>query len=152
LRLRGWGILASGLGSGLSPVAPGTAGTLAAVPLAWMWSRMPAAPHAVLLLLLLPLGAWVCGRAARGQVDADPSWIVLDEMVGYWFAVAFVPFGWSTWGVGFFLFRLFDILKPQPAAWIDRNMLSGWGILLDDVFAGIYTRAALEVLGRLGVV
>jgi phosphatidylglycerophosphatase A len=112
---------------------------------------MPPAPHAALLLLMLPLGAWVCGRAARGESCADPSWIVFDEMVGYWFAVAFVPLGWSTWGAGFFLFRVFDILKPQPAAWIDRNVRSGWGILLDDVFAAIYTRVALEVLMRLGV-
>lgn len=144
-------VVASGFGSGLSPAAPGTAGSLAAVPLACVWCWLPPLAHVALLLALIPVGAAVCGRAARGDGSSDPGWIVFDEMIGYWVAVAFVPSRISVWAAGFFLFRLFDILKPEPVSWIDRNVRGGWGILLDDVMAGIYTRLALEVLGRVGV-
>jgi phosphatidylglycerophosphatase A len=76
--------------------------------------------------------------------------VVFDEMVGYWFAVAFVPPGWAALGVGVVLFRLFDILKPPPVRWLDQNVGGGWGILLDDVAAGIYARCALAICQRLG--
>jgi phosphatidylglycerophosphatase A len=107
-------LLASGFGAGWSPLAPGTTGTLVAVPFAWVWSWLPAGAHVALLGALLPLGATVCGRAARDDGQSDPPRVVFDEMVGYWVAVALLRRGWAALGVGFLLFRLFDILGPPP--------------------------------------
>jgi phosphatidylglycerophosphatase A len=141
-----WRLLASGLGAGRVPVAPGTAGTLAAVPLAWALAQLPPALHVLLLAAALPAAAAVCGRAARLDGGDDPGWIVLDEMVGFCVAVALLPPRPATLAAGFVLFRLFDIVKPPPAGWLDRKLKGGWGILLDDVAAGLWTRLVLEVL------
>ncbi len=138
--------LAAGFGAGLSPFAPGTAGTLVAMPFAWALSWLPVRIHLAVLALCLPLAAFVCGRAAQEGGEEDPSWVVLDEIVGYWIAVAFVPSRFPAYLAGFLLFRVFDILKPPPAGWVDRNMPGGWGILLDDVLAGLYTRLSLSIL------
>jgi phosphatidylglycerophosphatase A len=127
-------------------VAPGTAGTLVAVPFAWALAQLPPLLHLLLLALAVPAAAAVCGRAARLDARKDPGWIVLDEMVGFWVAVALLPPRPMTLAVGFALFRLFDIVKPPPAGWIDRNLPGGWGILLDDVAAGLWTRLVLGVL------
>ncbi|MHB8764200.1 MAG: phosphatidylglycerophosphatase A family protein [Deferrisomatales bacterium] len=143
--------LASGLGAGRCPQAPGTAGTLAAMPVAWLLDRLPDPVHLAALAAALPLAAWVCGAAARAEGGGDPGWVVLDEMVGFWVAVALVPPSLVSYGLAFVLFRLFDILKPPPAGWIDRHVTGGWGILLDDVAAGLMTRAALGVLQGAGV-
>ncbi len=138
--------LAAGCGAGYSPWAPGTAGTLAAVPLAWLWTHLPVAGHLALLLVAVPAAAWLCGVAARQSAQKDPGWIVLDEMVGFWVAVALVPPSLFAYGVAVVLFRVFDILKPPPAGWIDRRIGGGWGIVLDDVAAGLMARVVLELL------
>ena len=147
-----WSLLASGLGAGRIPWAPGTCGTLAAVPVAWVLTQLPPPLHLIVLGLLLPLAAAVCGRAAREEAQNDPPWIVLDEMVGYWTAVVLVPPSPAAWAAGFVCFRVFDILKPPPIRWIDRHTRGGWGILLDDVAAGLAARAVLAVLLRWGVI
>jgi len=139
-------LLASGLGAGRCPVAPGTAGTLAAVPVAWALAHLPSAAHVLLLLATLPAVAWVCGRAARADGRSDPEWIVLDEIVGYCYAVALLPATPGVLALGFALFRLFDIVKPPPVGWLDRRISGGWGILLDDVAAGLMTRGVLAVI------
>lgn len=141
-------LLASGFGAGLSPVFPGTAGTVAAIPFALLLALLPPWGTLAAVAGSLPLGAWVCGRAARGDPDSDPGWIVFDEMVGFWISVLWVPPGIATYTAAFFLFRLFDIIKPPPARWFDRHVPGGWGILLDDVAAGLMTRAAMWVLVR----
>lgn len=141
-----WRLLASGFGAGRVPVAPGTAGTLVAVPFAWVLAQLPSLLHLLFLGLALPAAAAVCDRAARLDGRKDPGWIVLDEMVGFWIAVALLPPRAATLAGGFALFRLFDIVKPPPAGWIDRNLGGGWGILLDDVAAGLWTRLVLGVL------
>ncbi|MEW6488020.1 MAG: phosphatidylglycerophosphatase A [Thermodesulfobacteriota bacterium] len=141
-----WRLLASGFGAGRAPVAPGTAGTLVAVPFAWGLAQLPPVLHLLLLGLAVPAAAAVCDRAARLDGSKDPGWIVLDEMVGFWVAVALLPPRPMTLAAGFALFRLFDIVKPPPAGWIDRNLPGGWGILLDDVAAGLWTRLVLGVL------
>lgn len=138
--------LASGFGAGRVPVAPGTAGTLAAVPFAWAFAHLPPTLHLLLLAASLPAAAAICGRAARLDGRADPGWIVLDEMLGFWVAVALLPPRPATLAAGFVLFRLFDIVKPPPAGWLDRNLKGGWGILLDDVAAGLWTRLVLGAL------
>ncbi len=147
-----WSLLASGLGAGRIPWAPGTSGTLAAVPVAWVLAQLPPPLHLLVLGLSLPLAAAVCGRAARAEAETDPPWIVLDEMVGYWIAVALVPPSFTGWAAGFVCFRVFDILKPPPIRWIDRHAGGGWGILLDDVAAGLAARAVVGVLLRCGVI
>ncbi|MBI5444479.1 MAG: phosphatidylglycerophosphatase A [Deltaproteobacteria bacterium] len=138
--------VASGLGAGFLPVAPGTWGTLVAMPVAWILGWLPPAVHGLLLIASLPAAAAVCGRAAEEDGRKDPHWITLDEVVGYAVTVAFVPARLSAYLAGFFLFRLFDILKPPPAGWVDRCMPGGWGVLLDDVLAGLYARLVLGLL------
>lgn len=145
--------VASGFGAGFAPFAPGTAGTVVGIPFALaLHLLLPPAVHLAVLALLVPVGAFVCGRAAEGDEAADPSWIVFDEMIGYCFTVARAPTTLPAFGVGFLLFRLFDIIKPPPAGWIDRVVPGGWGILLDDVCAGFYAAVVLALLARGGLI
>jgi len=143
MRASWWRFLASGLGAGRCRTAPGTAGTLAAVPLAWLLAQLPWVLSVFLLLAAVPIAALICGRAARGAPGKDPGWIVLDEMVGYCFAVLLLPATPTVLALGFALFRLFDIVKPPPVGWLDRRLTGGWGILLDDVAAGVLARVVL---------
>jgi len=142
--------LAAGLGAGYCPRAPGTAGTLFAIPVAWALASLPALSQLLLLVLALPAAARVCGRAAESDGRDDPGWIVLDEIVGFCFASTLLAPTAVSMALAFVLFRLFDILKPPPIRWIERHFPGGWGILLDDVAAGLYARGVLEMLHRAG--
>jgi phosphatidylglycerophosphatase A len=143
----GW--IASGFGSGLSPVAPGTAGSLAAL-LPWLALReLPWPAYFAVLALAFALGVWACGRVVRVLRIDDPGVAVWDEFVGQWIALA--PLLWlhSKWwwiAAGFILFRLFDIVKPWPVSWADRRLDGGLGVMLDDVLAGIYAAIALVLV------
>ena len=144
-------LLAHGLGSGLAPKAPGTFGTLAAL-LPWLLLVQLSWPiYLAVLLLAAAGGIWLCGEAARRMGgehggEADPGGIVWDEWVGVWIALAAVPgmnqpvSAWHEqwlWALAAgVLFRVFDILKPGPIGWCDRNLHGGLGIMLDDVVAG----------------
>ncbi len=150
-------LLAFWLGSGLSPKAPGTAGTLAAIPL-WLLLRhfSPSLPlYLALLAVLFVCGCWICGESARRLGVHDYGGIVFDEVVGL--LVTCIPLlpalGWLDaeyrhWGLAaaFLLFRLFDIWKPWPIAWFDRRVEGGFGIMLDDLLAAVYAGALLCVL------
>ena len=142
-----WVLLAAWGPCGFSPLAPGTVGTLGAVPLAWALSRLGWPAYLGATVLLLVVGVVAADRAGRhwGVVDASP--IVIDEVVGYLLTVALVPFSWVTAVVGFALFRLFDVLKPWPVSALDR-IKSGLGVMLDDVAAGVLAWAALQVVLR----
>lgn len=141
---RRWdGFLALGFGSGLAPVAPGTFGTLAAVPLAWALKSLPLAGFFATLIAALVLGAWVCDRVGKRLGAADHGAIVWDEFVGYWLAIALVPPHWGWLLAGFVVFRCFDILKPWPISLVDRKIHGGWGVMLDDVLAGAFTLLVL---------
>jgi phosphatidylglycerophosphatase A len=131
------GFLALGFGSGLSPLAPGTAGTLAAVPFAVLLVQLPPALLWIALAALFLAGVFFCGQASRRLGRHDPGSIVWDEMVGYWVTVAFVPAHWGWWLAAFLLFRAFDILKPWPIRWFDRHVGGGLGIMLDDLVAAL---------------
>jgi phosphatidylglycerophosphatase A len=151
--VRRWdGFLALGFGSGLAPFAPGTAGTLAAVPLAWALKSLPVAAYLGLLLLFLVIGAWICGRVGARIGVTDHGALVWDEFVGYWLAVALVPRDWAWLLAGFVLFRILDILKPWPIRALERRVPGGWGVMLDDVLAGLMTAILLlltaETLSR----
>jgi len=140
-------VLASNFGLGYAPVAPGTFGTLAGIPAFYLLAKLPPAGYAAAWILLLLLAFWAAGAAGRIYGLADDGRIVIDELLGYLVTVAWLPFSWSSVLIGFVCFRLFDILKPPPAGWIDRRMKNGVGVVLDDVVAGVY--AALVLRGIL---
>lgn len=138
--------LAFGLGSGLSPKAPGTVGTLAAVPLYLLLVQLPLTYYVLVLLAATIAGVWLCGESARLLGTHDHGGIVWDEFVGFWLTMLMAPAGWVWIIVGFALFRLFDIWKPWPIRVIDRKVDGGLGIMLDDILAGVYALVVLQVL------
>ncbi len=137
-------LLAFGLGSGLSPVAPGTFGTLIAVPLYLVLASHSTWIYITITMVLLISGIWICGRSARNLGVHDHSGIVLDEIVGFLIAMALVPVRWYWLLLGFVLFRLFDIIKPWPIRLIDQRVSGGTGIMLDDVIAGLFALLVLQ--------
>ncbi len=137
------GFLAFGFGSGLAPRAPGTAGTVAAVPFAILLKALPSVAFWPVWVALALLGIWLCGVTARRLGEHDHGGIVWDEMVGYWLAVALVPMHWAWLLAGFVLFRVFDILKPWPIRALDRRLGGGFGVMVDDIVAGAVTLALL---------
>lgn len=140
-------LLAFGFGSGASPVAPGTFGTLAAVPFYLLMATLPVPLYLGITLAAFLLGIYLCGRTSRDLGVHDHSGIVWDEFVGFWITLTAVPLGWEGVLAGFVLFRLFDILKPWPIGWLDRHLEGGLGIMLDDLLAGVYAWIILLVLG-----
>jgi phosphatidylglycerophosphatase A len=133
------GFLAFGFGAGLLTTAPGTVGTLAAIPLAVLIKLLPAFWFWSVLLGLFLAGVWLCGQVSRRLGVEDYSGIVWDEMVAYCLAVAFVPLHWGWFVAAFALFRFFDIIKPWPISEIEHAFEGGLGIMLDDVLAAVYT-------------
>ncbi|MEM6546058.1 MAG: phosphatidylglycerophosphatase A [Pseudomonadota bacterium] len=135
--------LAFGFGSGLSPIAPGTAGTLLALALYWLAPAFTPAVHAFLLVPITILGVWLCGSASRALGVHDHGGIVWDEFVGLWIAVWAIPKTAGFLCVAFLLFRLFDIVKPWPIGWLDANTRGGFGIMIDDIVAGVMANVVL---------
>lgn len=137
--------LASNSGLGYAPLASGTVGSLMGIPAFYYLSGFGWPLQLVTFVAVLFLSFWVCDEAGRIYGEADDGRIVIDELVGYLATVLFLPFSWPTAIIGFFWFRLFDILKPQPAGWFDREMKNGIGVTLDDLVAGIYAAIALRI-------
>lgn len=138
----GW--IATGLGSGLSPMAPGTVGSLVAIG-PWLWLRgLPIPLYLAVVLVGFLLGVWAANWTIRRIGREDPGLVVIDEFVGLWIALVAVPDGWIWLLTGFALFRLFDITKPWPAGWADRTIKGGLGTMLDDVIAGLYALALVQ--------
>jgi len=138
--------LAFGFGSGLSPFAPGTMGTLAAVPFIFALKALGNPGFWIALVLLFLLGVYLCGNTSRKLGVHDHGGIVWDEMVGYWLSAAFVPLQWPWLLAAFLLFRFFDIFKPWPIRQLDKKVSGGFGIMLDDVVAALLTILLLAVL------
>ena len=138
--------LALGFGSGLLPVAPGTAGTVAAIPVYLLLQPLAAPYYAAVVALLALAGIAICGRTASRLGVHDHPGIVWDEIVGYLVTMAFAPSGWLWILLGFVLFRLFDIIKPWPIWWFDRRVGGGLGIMLDDLLAGVFSASLLQLL------
>ncbi len=137
-------LLAFGFGSGLSPWAPGTAGTMAAAAI-WLVLPAPSFPLALLLICAVAAaGVWICGRGAARLGGGDHPGIVWDEFAGCWITLALVPSGWHWTLAGLLLFRLLDILKPWPIKQLDRNIEGGVGIMLDDIVAGIMAALCMQ--------
>jgi phosphatidylglycerophosphatase A len=137
--------LSSNAGLGYAPVASGTVGTLAGIPIFYLTSAWPWWLSLVSLLALLFLSFWVADAAGQIYGVADDGRIVIDELIGYLVTVAFLPWSWQAAIIGFFWFRLFDIVKPPPAGWFDKNLKHGVGVVLDDFAAGVYAAIALRL-------
>lgn len=145
-------MLAFGFGSGLSPKAPGTMGTLAAIPLWLLLAQLPLASYLMVVLVSAIIGVYICGAAAKTLGVHDHGGIVWDEFVGFWIAMAALPVTWTSVILGFVLFRLFDILKPWPISWLDKKVSGGFGIMIDDVIAGLAAAGVIALLGGVGLI
>jgi phosphatidylglycerophosphatase A len=137
--------LSSNAGLGYAPIAPGTFGTLAGIPVFYYLSHFSRPLQLVTLTAILFLSFWVCELAGKIYQEADDGRIVIDELIGYLVATAFLPFSWPAAILGFIWFRIFDILKPPPVSWFDREMKNGVGVTLDDVMAGLYAMILLRL-------
>lgn len=135
--------LAFGFGSGLAKKAPGTFGTVAAIPVYWLFVQSGFLFYSVLTVIVTVTGIWICGIAAEKLDEHDFGGIVWDEIAGYLITMWLVPFSWQAAALGFVLFRIFDILKPWPIKWVDQKVHGGLGIMLDDVLAAVFAGALL---------
>ncbi len=142
-------LLAFGFGSGLAPEAPGTFGTLAAVPLYLLMARLPLVAYLAVLAVVILAGIWICDRTSRDLGVHDHPGIVWDEFAGFFVTMIAAPTGWFWLVAGFGLFRLFDIVKPWPVGWLDRRVKGGLGIMLDDLVAGLFAWGALQLAAQL---
>ncbi len=145
-----WVIFAAWGPCGFAPVAPGTVGTLGAIPLYLVLSRLPPGAYVAFTAAFVVLASFAAERAGRYWGVADASAIVADEVAGYLVTLALVPFSWPSVLAGFVLFRIFDVLKPWPASAFDR-VKSGFGVVMDDVAAGVWAWGTILALRLLRV-
>lgn len=138
--------LGLGFGSGLAPVAPGTFGTIVAIPIYLMMQHLPLWLYLAMTVAAFFIGIAICQQSADWLGKDDPSAVVWDEIVGYLVTMVAAPTGWLWVLTGFILFRLFDILKPWPISWFDKNLHGGLGIMADDVIAGIFAGTGLHLI------
>ena len=136
--------LAFGCGSGTVDKAPGTFGTLAAIPLYLLIQDLSVSNYFLVLILSALAGIFICGKTSHDLGVHDHSGIVWDEFVGYWITMWMAPEGWSYIILGFILFRIFDIWKPWPISLADKHVHGGFGIMFDDILAGIFAFFALQ--------
>jgi len=139
-------LLAFGLGSGGLPKAPGTYGTLAAVPLYLLLQPLSLVTYLLTILGMFLFGVWLCEVVSRDLGVHDHGGIVWDEWVGFLITMILAPQGWPWLLAGFALFRLFDIWKPWPIGWLDKRVGGGLGIMLDDVLAGVYGLVVMQMV------
>ena len=138
--------LALGFGSGLAPKAPGTFGTLAAVPLFLLMSGLTPLIYGLVVLVVCIAGIYICGKAASDVGVHDHGAIVWDEFAGFFITMFMVPVSWQSVLVGFVLFRIFDIAKPWPISIADKKLTGGFGIMFDDVLAGLFALAIMHLI------
>jgi phosphatidylglycerophosphatase A len=139
-------VLAFGFGAGLAPKAPGTVGTVVAVPLYLLCAPLSWPLYLCVVALGIAVGVYVCGRAARALGVHDHPAIVWDEVAGFFLTMTAAPQGVVWLLLGFALFRFFDVLKPWPVGVADRRIHGGLGIMLDDVLAGVYAFLLLQLI------
>ncbi len=144
-------LVATAFGAGYAPRAPGTCGTAVAVPLAWALASLSVWQFGLVALGVVLLGVACAQRADRAWGTEDNQRIVIDEVAGYLITV--LPVDRSAWApllAGFVIFRAFDILKPPPIRWVDEHLPGGWGVVLDDVAAGVMGAAVMLLLDHFG--
>ncbi len=144
-----WHFFSLGFGSGLAPFAPGTFGTLAAIPLYLLCQPLGLEVYLVITLIGFAVGVYWCGFTSKALGVHDHSGIVWDEIVGFFITMIAVPLSLTNIIVGFLLFRLFDIWKPWPIKILDEKVSGGFGIMIDDVLAGIFAFFVLHGLLQL---
>ena len=137
---------ALGFGSGLARKAPGTFGTLAAVPLFLLMSGLTPLTYGLVVLVVCLAGIYICGKAASDVGVHDHGAIVWDEFAGFFITMFMVPVSWQSVLVGFVLFRIFDIAKPWPISIADKKLTGGFGIMFDDVLAGLFALAIMHLI------
>lgn len=148
-----WHLLATGFGSGLSPVVPGTMGTLASVPFYLLLAQLPLTLYIVVVIAASLIGIKICQVTSDDMQVHDHGSIVWDEFAGFWITMLIVPvlqlpvFEWKWLLAGFVLFRFFDMVKPWPIGWLDKRVHGGLGIMLDDLVAGVMSALALALVG-----
>ena len=138
--------LAFGFGSGLAKKAPGTWGTLVAIPIFLLICALPWWAYLMVTLCVTLFGIWLCGASSKALGVHDHPGIVWDEIAGFLITMIAVPVSWLTILLGFALFRLFDIWKPWPISLLDRHVDGGLGIMLDDIFAGVFAAISLQLI------
>lgn len=144
-------IVSSWFGAGLMPIAPGSFGTLAAVPPVIIVNYLGFVYSTISLIILLPLAVWSSHISQKILGRNDPSDVVIDEVLGFLIAVFLLPLSWLSIILGFLFFRFFDIIKPFPIGLIDRKINGSVGIVLDDIVAGIFANICIRVVqGLLG--
>ena len=142
------GFFAFGFGSGLSPFAPGTFGTLAAIPLYYLLVQFSLPLYLWLVFIAFIVGIKLCDVTGGRLGVHDYGGIVWDEFVGFWITMCLVSFSWQNVLVGFVLFRFFDIVKPYPIKLLDSKVSGGFGVMIDDVVAGVYAMILLFVADK----
>ena len=136
-------------GTGFSPFASGTVGTLGAIPFYLVLAQLSLPLYLLSSVAFTLFACWVAGHAEQVFGEHDSGKIVIDEVAGYLVTMTAVPLSWQGVAAGFFLFRFFDIVKPQPARWFDRSLKNGYGVVLDDIAAGVYACGATHLVLRL---
>ncbi len=143
-----WHLLATGFGSGLAPIVPGTVGTLAAIPLYWVLAQLPFLLYLLAIVIAAIIGVTICQKTSDDMKVHDHGSIVWDEFVGFWITMAIAPtISWQWILAGFILFRFFDMLKPWPISWLDKHVSGGFGIMIDDIVAGFMAMISLWFVG-----
>lgn len=137
--------LALGFGSGLMPKAPGTFGTLAAIPVYYLLKDLSLIQYLLFVLTVFLAGIYICQYTSDALKVHDHPGIVIDEFAGYFITMIAVPISWQSILIGFLLFRLFDIFKPWPISWLDKKVHGGLGIMIDDVVAGFFALAIMHL-------
>ena len=152
--LRSPGILfATWFGCGYLPKAPGSWGSLVSLPFAWV-VVMHGGPWALIAasIVVFFIGIWASNVYILKSGVLDPGPVVIDEVVGQWLTLAFVPTELTIYAIGFFLFRLTDIFKPWPICWADRKIVGGFGVMLDDVLAALYAGGVIYFLNEMKLI
>ncbi|WP_440053789.1 phosphatidylglycerophosphatase A family protein [Pseudoalteromonas sp. T1lg65] len=143
--------LALGFGLGLAKKAPGTFGTLGALPFIFLTETTPIWAQCLVALLLSLAGIWLCGKTAEDVNVHDHPAIVWDEIAGFYITMIGTALSWQSLLIGFILFRFFDIVKPGPIRLLDKKLHGGSGIMLDDVLAGIFSLICVQALFKTGI-
>ncbi len=133
---------------GKFPYAPGSLGSFIALLLFPLFSSIPFYYLFFIFTLFFTVGVWTSGIYAKKIGKDDPSEVIIDEVVGMWFALLLSPKNFKYWFLSFFLFRFFDIVKPFPIRFLERKIKGGWGIMLDDIAASIYSIVVLRGIDK----
>lgn len=137
---------AFGLGSGAIPIAPGTFGTLLAIPFYLLFQPLSLMAYILFVIIFIIASSWICDRVSNEIHAHDHPGMCIDEFAGFFVTMINAPQGWIWIVIGFLLFRLFDIWKPWPINYIDENVQGGFGMILDDVVAGLFAMIIIQLL------